>query len=160
MNVQIFPNLQNPPIFHSEERLVNVERGRECFCLSIFIISLWFKCFNILDAETLTGGLEKAKYSKDVTKILQRCHQNLTFFSTQKYILVLLQSNFFSFNNYLLKRPKVNTHLDRVVFTIIINFQKSKTFIIIYQENLASFSWHIMNVLFFWMFIIMKFKQW
>ena len=127
-------------------------------CLSIFIISLWFKCFNILDAETLTGGLEKAKYSKDVTnifqrchqyipkmspkyskdvtkvfqdvtKIFQRCHQNLTFFSTQKYTLVLLQSNFFSFNNYLLKRPKVNTHLDRVVFTIIINFQKSKTFI-------------------------------
>ena len=133
-----------------------------------------------MDAETLTGGLEKAKYSKDVTnifqrchqyipkmspkyskdvtkvfqrchqnipkmspiyskdvtkvfqdvtKIFQRCHQNLTFFSTQKYTLVLLQSNFFSFNNYLLKRPKVNTHLDRVVFTIIINFQKSKTFI-------------------------------
>ena len=71
LNVQIFPNLQNHPIFHSEERLVNVERGRECFCLSIFIISLWFKCFNILDAETLTGGLEKAKYYKDVTKIFQ-----------------------------------------------------------------------------------------
>ena len=39
LNVQIFPNLQNPPIFHSEERLVNVERGRKGFvCLSLLLV--------------------------------------------------------------------------------------------------------------------------
>ena len=31
LNVHIFYNLQNHPIFHSEERLVNFVRGRECF---------------------------------------------------------------------------------------------------------------------------------
>ena len=43
MIVQIFFfNLQNSPTFHSEERLVNLARGRVCFVvLSIYIISLW-----------------------------------------------------------------------------------------------------------------------
>ena len=31
MNVKIFYNLQNQPTFPSEERLVNLARGRECF---------------------------------------------------------------------------------------------------------------------------------
>ena len=30
-SVQFFFNLQNHPTFHSEQRLVNLERGRECF---------------------------------------------------------------------------------------------------------------------------------
>ena len=30
MTVQMFYNLQNHPIFHSEERLVNLARRREC----------------------------------------------------------------------------------------------------------------------------------
>ena len=112
-----------------------------------------------MDAETLTGGLEKAKYSKDVTKIFQRCHQSIPkmspkyskdvtkilHFSAHKNIYWCFFMPNFSFMNSLLKRPKVSTHLDRVVFTIIINFQKSKTFKIC-QENLANFSWHIMNV--------------
>ena len=36
--VQQFFNLQNHPTFHSEERLVNLERGRACFVgLSILL---------------------------------------------------------------------------------------------------------------------------
>ena len=31
LTVQIFSNLQSHPYFHSEERLVNLVRGRECF---------------------------------------------------------------------------------------------------------------------------------
>ena len=31
MTVHIFLNLQNHPTFHSEERLINVVRERECF---------------------------------------------------------------------------------------------------------------------------------
>ena len=90
------------------------------------------------------------KYSKDVTNIFQRCHQSIPrchqnipkmspkyskdvtkilHFSAHKNIYWCFFMPNFSFNNSLLKRPKVNTHLDRVVFTIIINFQKSKTFI-------------------------------
>ena len=39
LTVQIFYNLQNRPAFHSEERLVNNVRGRECFVsLSIFSV--------------------------------------------------------------------------------------------------------------------------
>ena len=38
--VRIFFNLQNYPIFHSEERLVILERGRECFVgLSILFVT-------------------------------------------------------------------------------------------------------------------------
>ena len=33
MTAQTYFNLQNPPSFHSEERLVNVVRGRECALL-------------------------------------------------------------------------------------------------------------------------------
>ena len=39
LTVQIFFNLQNPPTFRSVERLVNFERGGECFVgLSILIV--------------------------------------------------------------------------------------------------------------------------
>ena len=31
MTAQLFFNLQNGPTLHSEERLVNIVRGRECF---------------------------------------------------------------------------------------------------------------------------------
>ena len=31
LTVDIFFNLQNHPAFHSEERLVNLVRGKECF---------------------------------------------------------------------------------------------------------------------------------
>ena len=35
--VRIFFNLQNYPTFHSEERLVILERGRECFVLLVYL---------------------------------------------------------------------------------------------------------------------------
>ena len=39
LTAQIFFNLQNRPSFHSEERLVNLERGRECIVgLSILLV--------------------------------------------------------------------------------------------------------------------------
>ena len=39
MNVQIFLNHQNHPTFHTEERLVNLVKRRECFVgLSIFLV--------------------------------------------------------------------------------------------------------------------------
>ena len=39
MTVQMFYNLQNHPIFHSEERLVNLARRRECLVgLSILLV--------------------------------------------------------------------------------------------------------------------------
>ena len=39
MNLQKFYNLQNHPTVHSEERLVNLVRGRECFVgLSLLLV--------------------------------------------------------------------------------------------------------------------------
>ena len=39
LTIQIFFNLQNHPIFHSKEKLVNIVRGRECFVgLSILLV--------------------------------------------------------------------------------------------------------------------------
>ena len=39
LTVQVFYNLQNHPILHSEERLVTLVRGGECFVgLSIFLV--------------------------------------------------------------------------------------------------------------------------
>ena len=39
LTAQIFFNLQNRPSFHSKERLVNLERGRECIVvLSILLV--------------------------------------------------------------------------------------------------------------------------
>ena len=49
LNVQTFFNLQNQPTFHSEERLVNLVRGRECFVgLSTFLVYAYKKEFNSL----------------------------------------------------------------------------------------------------------------
>ena len=53
IDLQIFLNLQNHPTFHSEKRLVNLERGREYFaCLSKLLVYerlldtlFWFKQF-------------------------------------------------------------------------------------------------------------------
>ena len=39
--VQIFYNLQNHPTFHSEERLVNLARGRGGLCYSIYILLVY-----------------------------------------------------------------------------------------------------------------------
>ena len=42
LTVQLFFNLQNHPTFHSEERLVHLERGREgCIGLSILLVYAW-----------------------------------------------------------------------------------------------------------------------
>ena len=39
--IQIFYNLQNHPTFRSEERLVNLARGRECFvCLYTLLVKI------------------------------------------------------------------------------------------------------------------------
>ena len=42
--VKFFYNLQNRHTFHSEDRLVNLERGRECFvCLSMLLVYVYSK---------------------------------------------------------------------------------------------------------------------
>ena len=42
-------NLQNHPTFHSEERLINLARGRECFVdLSTYIVSLQTRYLTII----------------------------------------------------------------------------------------------------------------
>ena len=50
LTVQIVCNLQRHPTFHSEERLVNLLRGRECFVGLFILINLWLVyrggCFN------------------------------------------------------------------------------------------------------------------
>ena len=39
LKLQFFSNLQNHPTFTSEERLVNLQRGRECFVgLSVLLV--------------------------------------------------------------------------------------------------------------------------
>ena len=39
LTLQFFSNLQNYPTFTSEERLVNLQRGRECFVgLSVLLV--------------------------------------------------------------------------------------------------------------------------
>ena len=58
LTVRIFYNLQNPPTFHSEERLVNLARGRECFVgLSIYTVLLVYNSYllilNLLDGQLL-----------------------------------------------------------------------------------------------------------
>ena len=60
LSVNIFFSLQNHPTFHSEEQLVNLARGRECFvanCWSIYIISyyLFLQC-----TEQYLAGLPEA----------------------------------------------------------------------------------------------------
>ena len=40
LTVQIFVHLQNHPTFHSEERLVNFVRGRECF-VGLFLLLVY-----------------------------------------------------------------------------------------------------------------------
>ena len=40
LTVNTFFNLQNHPTFHSEERLVNLERGREC-CVGLSILLVY-----------------------------------------------------------------------------------------------------------------------
>ena len=48
----IFFNLQNHPTFHSEERLVNLVRGRECFVgLSILLVYTVAAHISNIDAE-------------------------------------------------------------------------------------------------------------
>ena len=63
LSVNIFFSLQNHPTFHSEEQLVNLARGRECFvanCWSIYIISYY--SFNALNS-TLLASLRRVNES-------------------------------------------------------------------------------------------------
>ena len=71
LTVQIFYNLQNIPIFHSEERLVKLARGRDCF-VGLSILLVYGSKPLERDRTPLSGG-------KTGRKNCAQCSQELDF---------------------------------------------------------------------------------